>query len=66
LSRRDADDALEAMGELALIRESGVRHDLDQAEVTVRLQEQLRPFDAAHEDVLVRRPPVVALNCGAK
>jgi hypothetical protein len=45
---------LMAMGELALIRESGVRRDLGQGEVTVWLQGQLRPFDAARGDVLVR------------
>jgi hypothetical protein len=57
LSRRDADDALEVMGELALIRESGARRDLCQGEATVLLQELLRPLDAAREDVLVRRQP---------
>ena len=57
MSRRDADDALEAMGELALIRESDARRDLSQGEVTVGVQELLRPLDAARDDVLVRRHP---------
>jgi hypothetical protein len=50
----DADDALEVMGELALVRESGARRDLCQGEVTVGLQELLRPLDAAREG---RIPP---------
>jgi hypothetical protein len=42
------------MGELALIRESSARRDLGEGEVTVSLQELLRPVDAAREDILVR------------
>jgi hypothetical protein len=57
LSRRDADDALEVVGELALIREADARRDLSQGEVTVWVQERLRPRDAARDDVLVRRHP---------
>src|SRR5262245_8919296 len=45
------------MGELALIREPGVRGDLRQGEVAFRLQELLGPLDAAGDDVLVRRQP---------
>src|SRR5262249_44530889 len=55
LSRGDADYALEVMGELALIREPGVRGDLCQGEVASGLQELLGPLDAALDDVLVRR-----------
>ena len=57
MSRRDADDALEVMGELALIGEAGPHGDLRQGEVTVQLQELLRPLDAASDDVLVRWQP---------
>src|SRR5262249_24103312 len=55
LARRDADEALEVMGELALVREAGPRGDLRQGEVVASLQELLRPVDAAREDELVRR-----------
>ena len=47
LPRRDADEALEVMGELALVREAGVRGDLPQGQVASRLQELLGPLDAA-------------------
>ena len=57
LSWRDADDALEVMGELALIRESGARRDLCQGKVRSCLQELIGPLDAAHDRVLVRRQP---------
>ena len=46
LSRRDAEEALEVMGELALVREAGVRGDLRQGEVAAGLQELLGPLDA--------------------
>src|SRR6516162_6298044 len=55
LPRRDADCALEVMGELALVREAGVRGDLRQGEVASGLQELLGPLDAAGDDVMVRR-----------
>src|SRR5262249_34802366 len=55
LPRRDADQALEVMGELALVREAGVRGDLRQGEAASGLQELLGPLDAAGDDVLVRR-----------
>ena len=57
LLRRDPDEALEVLGELALVREAGARGDLRQRDVAAALQELLRPFDAAGEDVLVRRHP---------
>jgi len=66
LRRRDADQALEVVGELALVREAGVRGDLRQGEVVASLQELLGSFDAAGDHVLVRRQPVAALNCRAK
>src|SRR5215472_3195284 len=55
LPRRDADQALEVMGELALVREAGARGDLRQGEVAAGLQQLLGPLDAAGDDVLVRR-----------
>src|SRR5262249_53712437 len=39
LPRRDADQALEVMGELALVTEAGVRGDLRQGEVASGLQQ---------------------------
>src|SRR5215471_19782654 len=57
LPRRDAEEALEVMGELALVREAGLRGDLRQGEVAAALQELLGPLDAAGDDVLVRRQP---------
>src|ERR1700692_346264 len=57
LARRDADEALEVMGELALVREAGVRGDLGQGEGTAPLQELLGLSEAAGDDVLVRREP---------
>src|SRR6516162_9867869 len=54
---RDADCALEVIGELALVREAGVRGNLRQGEVASGLQELLGPLDAARDDVLVRRQP---------
>jgi hypothetical protein len=38
LSRRDTDQALEVVGELALVTETGVRGDLHQGEVASGLQ----------------------------
>src|SRR5262245_50436159 len=55
--RRDADEALEVAGELALVREAGAGGQLRQEAVTVSWQELLGPLDAAGEDVLVRRQP---------
>jgi hypothetical protein len=42
---------------LALVREAGVRDDLRQVEVAAAVQELLGPFDAARDDVPVRRQP---------
>src|SRR5215472_9598117 len=56
LSWRDPDDALEMVGELALVGEAGVGGDLRQGKVAT-LKESLGPFNAAHNDVLVRRQP---------
>ena len=55
LPRGDADYALEVMGELALVREPGVRGDLRQGKLGSGLEELSRPLDAAQDDVLVRR-----------
>src|SRR5499433_518408 len=57
LPRCDADNALEVMGELALIREPGVRGDLRQGPFGSGLEELPGPLDAAQDDVLVRRQP---------
>src|SRR6516225_9967312 len=57
LPRRDADYALEVVGELALVREAGVRGDLRQGQVGSCLQELPGPLDAPSDDVLVRRQP---------
>src|SRR5262249_36711457 len=56
LSWRDPDDALEMVGELALVGEAGVCGDPRQRKVA-SLKESLGPFNAAHNDVLVRRQP---------
>src|SRR5215469_12027976 len=55
LARRDADEAFEVIGELALVPEAGVRGHLRQGQVASSLQELLGPLDAAGNDVLVRR-----------
>src|SRR5262245_57421192 len=58
LPRRDAEEALQVMAELAVVGEAGVRGGLRQGEVASGLQEQLLgPLDAAHDHVLVRRQP---------
>src|SRR5262249_35832340 len=56
-SRSDADDPLEVSGELALVRESGVRGDIRERKFVVPAQQLHRPFDAAGHDVLMRRDP---------
>src|SRR5262249_34022176 len=56
LPRRDADKALEVMGEMALVREASPCRDLRQGEAAA-LQELLGPLDAAGEDGLGRRQP---------
>src|SRR5262245_27849055 len=55
--RRDADDALEVVRELALVREPGAQRDLRQGQRRPGLQELLGPLDAAEDDVLVGRQP---------
>src|SRR5262245_36835993 len=55
LARRDADEALEVVGELALVREADPRGDFGEGEVAAALQEVLGPLDTAGDDVLVRR-----------
>ena len=57
MPRRGADDSLEVLGELALIREAGLRRDLRQGQVCPGLQELLGPLDPAQDDLLVRRQP---------
>src|SRR5262245_52490632 len=57
LPRRDAEEALEVMGKLALVGKAGVRGDLRQGQVGSCLQELPGPLDAAQDDVLVRRQP---------
>ena len=56
LSWRDPDDALEMVGELALVGEAGVGGDTRQGTVA-SLKESLGPFNAVYNDVLVRRQP---------
>src|SRR5262245_32740033 len=53
----DAGDALEVIGELALVGEASVRRDLRQGELCSFLQELPGPLDPAGDDVLVRRQP---------
>jgi hypothetical protein len=55
LPRREADQALEVLAELALVPEAGARGDFRQGQLAAALQELLGPLDAAGEDVLVRR-----------
>jgi hypothetical protein len=57
LPRRDADQTLEVMAELALIRKAGADRNLCQGEIGSCLQELLGPLDPAHDNVLVRRQP---------
>src|SRR5215470_19012106 len=49
LPRRDADEALEVTGELALGREAGAGSDLRQGQIRPCLQELLVPLDAAQD-----------------
>src|SRR5262249_54105235 len=57
LSWRDADEAFEVVGELALVRETSGGGDLRHGEIAIGLQEVLGPLDAAGDDVVVRRQP---------
>src|SRR5262244_171989 len=54
-TRRDADQALEVMREVALVREAGAHRNLCQGQVAILLKELLRVLDATRDDVLVRR-----------
>ena len=56
LPRRDADQALEVIAELTLVRKAGAGGDFRQGVVALS-QELLRPFNAAGDDVLVRWQP---------
>src|SRR5262249_9989362 len=56
LTRRDADEALEMAGELALVREAGLRGDVRQGQAAVS-EQFLGSLDSAGDDVLVRRQP---------
>src|SRR4030095_16107946 len=56
-SRRDADQALEVMGEVALVGETGARRNLRQRDLMILSKESLSPLNAAGDDVLVRRLP---------
>ena len=61
--RRAAHEALGVAGERALGREAGAGGDVRQGQFAS--QELLGPLDAAHDDVVVQRSPVAALNCRA-
>src|SRR5262247_2392395 len=54
-TRRNADQALEVMREVALVREAGARRNLCQGEVAILSKKLLRTLDATGDDVLVRR-----------
>ena len=56
-TRRDADQTLEVMREMALVREASARRNLCQGEVAILSKELLRTLDATGDDVLVRRLP---------
>src|SRR5215475_1368228 len=49
LPRRDADEPLEVLAELALVGEAGVRGHLRQGQIRPYLQELLGPLDAARD-----------------
>jgi hypothetical protein len=60
-------NALEVIGELALVRETGVRRDLCQRKIAVWVQELLlRPFYSRAMTYWYGGNPVAALNCRAK
>src|SRR5262249_17598594 len=54
-TRRDADQTLEVMREMALVREASARRNLCQGEVAILSKELLCTLDATGDDVLVRR-----------
>jgi hypothetical protein len=49
-----------------LVREPDVRSDVREREIEAFAEQLLPPFDAAGDDVLVRRHPGGRLNCRAK
>src|SRR5262249_26083015 len=53
-TRRDAEQALEVMREVALVREAGGRRNLCQGQVAILLKKFLRTLDTTGDDVLVR------------
>jgi hypothetical protein len=66
LARRNADPPPEVVGELALVREPGVRGPLRQGQTRPGLQEVLGPLDAAQDHVLMGRQPGGLLELPAK
>jgi hypothetical protein len=66
LSRRDADDPLEVKGKMALVKEADPKRDLRQAELVVCPQQVLRSFNAARDQILVRRQPGGRLELSRK
>ncbi len=56
-SRRNADEALEVMGELSLVGEAGANGDLGQGEALLLLQVLLGSLNPAHDHILVWRQP---------
>ena len=59
---RDADEALEVVGELALVVATGPRCKLRQGQVGSRTQEDLGPLDAARDHILVGWQPRARLK----
>ena len=66
LPRRDADEALEVVSELALVREAGVQVDLRQGEFRSCVQELLVRSTRRAMTYWCGGSPVAALNCRAK
>jgi hypothetical protein len=72
LSRRDADEALEVIGQLTLIGESGVLGNLCEGHVACGLHHLLGPLNATLDDVLVGwqaaayRPPLNRIEPGVR
>jgi hypothetical protein len=66
LPGRDADEALEAMAELALVREAGVRGELRQGQVGSACRGCLARSTRRMMTYWCGGSPVAALNCRAK
>ena len=65
--RRDAHEALEVTGELALVREAAAGGDRRLGGVVASFQELLSSLDAGQDDVLVRpRPSSMQGGCGSR